>query len=377
MKKSVLFLMAVLTVVSIGFPGQSVAAEQKHFRHLMFRESPLASYRGIHPVSKQQSQSVAHYEFSYDDQGRVKQISRKINDTLIGGMGVFDSFIWFAPQVRIAYQANREVHTYYGPKGEQISAHGKVWRAEYKLDESGNRQSLVFFDAQGKPTESEWNIHQYQWRASHDGHTFEKRLNLKGEQMALRPEFKFYEVKLEYDNEGKLVFMRNFGINHQLTNNDSGAGIDRITYDLSGNFIRWQVYDKDGNAVEGNRPMVHLGEHLYDSFGNKIGMRGFDRHGKNMPFSWGSIKQLRSFNKQGIQDSYTAFNADGSFDVHLKWQYNERGTQQTSLTSFDESGKKSPSPHLRGAAQITFHNDNGETERKFYDVQGKQMQIAE
>ena len=350
------------------------AKDAEHFRHLMFRETPFASYKGIHPISNKKSQSVAHYEFQYDKQGRVRQISRKMGDKVVDSLGVWDTFIWFAPQVKIDYQQGKEVHTYYGLNDEQISVHGKVWRAVYTLNNKGQRTNLNFYDKAGEPVESEWNIHQYQWRPSDDGHTFEKRVNLAGEQQKFRPVFEFYEVKLEYDKEGKLAFVRNYGTEHKLSNNSSGAGIDRITYDLAGNFVRWQVYDKDGKPVEGNRPMVHLGEHLYDNHGNKIGLRGFDRFGNLMPFAWGSLYQRDEFNEQGAQTSHKAVKADGSIDMHLVTAYDSTGVNRISITSLDEQGNKKADARLRGAAQVKYSKDeDGKTKRTFVGVDGKEI----
>ena len=54
------------------------AATNEYFRHIMFRESPYAEYRGIHPVAIQQGESLrapdfAHYAISRDAEGRVHE----------------------------------------------------------------------------------------------------------------------------------------------------------------------------------------------------------------------------------------------------------------------------------------------------------------
>ncbi|NMP33122.1 hypothetical protein HII17_16305 [Thalassotalea sp. M1531] len=369
-------LLVALAIANTCMTSHAFAENEKHFRHIMFRETPFAPYRGIYPINEQKSEAVTHYEFKYDDKQRVTQITRKIDDHVIDSMGVWDSFIWFAPQVKISYLPGKEVHTYFNTKGEQISAHGAVWQAIYQLGTSGNRQSLEFFDKAGKAVESEWHVHRYEWRPSEDGHVFEKRFNLAGEQVTLRPEFKFHEVKLEYDNDGKLVFVRNFGTKHQPINNDSGAGIDRITYDLNGNFIRWQVYGKDGNPVEGNRPRVHLGEHLYDSKGNKIGLRGFDRFGKQIAFSWGALSHVYRYNEQGIQTETKSYKADGSFQEHFVYTFSEQGTRRTSLTALDADGNPTNDPRLKGAAKVTYqYDEQGRAEPSFFDYKGKELAV--
>ncbi|MDF2177948.1 hypothetical protein P2G88_06760 [Aliiglaciecola sp. CAU 1673] len=353
------------TLISIG-----VMAKEQYFGHLMFRETPYASYRGIHAMAETNNPNVAHYEFQYDDKGRVTQIAYQLGDKLIRNNQVWDSFIWFAPMVKIAYSPGKEVHTYFDANGNQIETHGKVFRAEYKLNQEGQRTALAFFDKDGKPSESEWGVHRYEWQVAGDRLIREKRFGLDGEQKTIRPDFQFHEIELEYDKDGKLAFMRNLGINGQPTNNDSGAGIDRITYDLAGNFIRWQVYDKDGNPVEGNDPMVHLGEHLYDARGNKIGLRGFDRHGKQVTFSWGVYEHAMSYDSHGNQTDHKTYNEQGELLSHLNFQYNPTGTAFAWLKSLGQNGQLQESPMLGGAAALEFsYQQNGQAERKRYDSQ--------
>jgi len=364
-----------LSVSNIALANNNHGASQSHtalenqryFRHIMFRETPYANYRGIHQVESKDNPNVAHYEFDYDTQGRITEISYQISDKMIRGNEVWDSYIWFAPKVKIAYQSDTEIHTYFDINDKQINAHGNVYRAIYQLDSHGNRTGLRFYDKEGQPSESAWNIHRYEWRTA-NGKVYEKRFDLNGEQQTMRPALKFHEVELEYDTDGKLAFMRNFGLEGKPTNNDSGAGIDRIVYDQEGNFSRWMVFDKDGNPVEGNRPMVHIGEHLYDEFGNKVGLRGFDRTGKRIPFSWGAFEHKLSYNKYGNQQHHIMTKADGSFDRHLELEYTEDHTHISRLKSLNEHSQLASSPMLGGAAAIEYaYKADGSRERKLFN----------
>ncbi|WP_100658393.1 hypothetical protein [Alteromonas flava] len=253
----------------------------------------------------------------------------------------------------IAYADDSEIHTYYNSEGIQIAAHGNVYNSIYELNDNGQRIALRFFDQHGNASESEWSVHRYEWRHA-NGNVYEKRFNLNDEQQPLRPVLTFYEVELEYDRDDKLVFMRNLGLTGEPTNNESGAGIDRITYDHKGNFIRWQVFDKDGKPVEGNRPMVHLGEHLYDEYGNKVGMRGFNRYGKQIPFSWGIFEHARTFNQYGNMVEHAMYNADGSLSRHMLIEYNPAQTEITWLKALNELGQLVNSPMLGGAAALQY-----------------------
>ncbi|WP_300529107.1 hypothetical protein [Maricaulis sp.] len=337
--------------------GTSAAAQADQYRHIMFRETPYAAYRGIHPIDAELAAGVAHYEFDYDDQGRLSRVVYQVGDQPVWDNGVWDSFIWFAPDVRVSYEAGREIHSYFNTQGERVAAHGNVYSAVYTLDENGARTALAFYDAEGEPSESEWGIHRYDWRPSDDGHVFERRYNLAGEMMPMRPVLEFYETKMEYDADGKLVFMRNYGLEGVPTDNSTGAGIDRITYDLAGNFIRWQVYDHAGNAVEGNRPGVHLGEHLYDAFGNKIGLRGFDRHGNQQVFSWGSMMTRTTYDAHGNRYESWTHGPDGAEQGRARWTYSEDGAQVETISGRTPEGELTAHAGLGGAALIRYVRD--------------------
>ena len=147
-------LCRLLSVSAIA-PFIAAPASADLYRHIMFRESPYAPYRGIHELDPNLSDEVAHFDFDHDEQGRLIAITHRIGDVVIASNGNWDSFIWFAPQVRIAYGDGTETHTYFNADGEQIHAHGRVWEARYTLDENGERTALAFFDEDGEPSEND------------------------------------------------------------------------------------------------------------------------------------------------------------------------------------------------------------------------------
>ncbi len=352
------------------------ASKSEFFRHIMFRESPFAPYKGIYPIDKKQANKVAHYRFDYDKQGRVISIAHMIGDKVISNNGNWDSFIWFAPKVTIEYGKNKETHRYFNILNEQVEAHGKVYSAEYQLTD-GMRTSLTFTDKEGKPSQNAWGAHHYTWSVDEKGLIIEKRFGLDKKMVSIRPEFKFFETRLHYDNEGKLMFMYNYGLEGEPTNNDSGAGIDRIYYDLNGNFQRWQVFDKDHKPVNGNRPMVHIGEHLYDNYGNKIGIRGFDVNGAPKLFSWGHSLALNSYDKFGNQVSVTSFGEDKKFLSNAQIEYSKDGLKRTWIKFFDENKNLVNSPQLGGGAALEYNYKEGErlaSGRTIYDANMKKIE---
>lgn len=350
--------------------------EEAYFRHMMFRESPYSPYRGIYPLDKKQTANTAHYVFEYDEKGRITSIAHKIGDTIIADNGNWDSFIWFAPKVTITYAKDKEVHHYFNHENQPIEAHGKVFKAEYRLH-NGQRKSLTFFDKANDPSESEWQVNRYDWSIDEQQRIVEKRYNLKNEQVSLRPQFKFYETRMAFDDDGKVAFMYNYGLEGKPTNNDSGAGIDRIFYDHNGNFSRWHVYDKDGNPVEGNNPMVHIGEHLYDEFGNKVMMRGFDRKGAEKAFAWGHLKMVNTYDRFGNQTANIAFDTDGQQVTHAVVEYSQDGLRREWIRFLDTEGNLVNAPQLGGAAALQFTYDQGNrtpTGRVFFNAEMEKVE---
>lgn len=330
------------------------AKDSAYFRHLTFRETPYSPYRGIHPIDKKTAQTTAHYRFDYDKQGRVTAIAHMIGDQIINDNGNWDTFIWFAPKVIITYQGDQEIHQYHNSRDERITAHGDVYQANYQTNPQGQRITLTFTNADNQPSENAWGIHRYQWQHTGERQIIEKRFDLAGQQKSIRPEFHFFETHMTFNHRGLIEVMKNHGTEGKPSNNDSGAGIDRIFYDLAGNFQRWHVYDKDGKPVNGNRPMVHIGEHLYDSQGNKIGMRGFDTQGKPIPFSWGDFEIRNHFDHHGNQTGSQILNRQGQQTRRITVEYQQGGLRRDWIKTYDANDQLSTSPLLGGAAALKY-----------------------
>ncbi|MFC3193594.1 hypothetical protein ACFODZ_04970 [Marinicella sediminis] len=360
MKSYIYFILFIL----IGMTNQTHAeqhqtGESTYFRHLAFRETPFSTYRGIYPITQQQARSTAHYRFDHDDQGRVTAVSHRIGEHIIHNNGNWDTFIWFAPKVTIEYGDQQEIHRYHNRVNERITVHGDVYQAIYQLNDQGQRVSLTFTNESQQPSENTWHINRYTWQHLNDHQLLEKRFNLAGEQQPIRPEFVFHETRMTFDRRGFIHKLENLGLNGQPTNNDSGAGIDRIYFDLHGNFQRWQVFDKDHKPVEGNRPGVHVGEHLYDASGNKIGLRGFDLKGDPKGFAWGDFMIRNAYDSFGNQTINESLDDQHQLKRRLTITYAANGLKREWIKHHNQSGDLSSTPMLGGAAALRYEYANG------------------
>ena len=356
-------IMAMATFAVFNSLPSAASEEQqvtsKYFRHIVFRETPFSQYRGIYPINQQTAKNSAHYKFDYDKQGRVVSVSYQLGDKLINQNGVWDSFIWFAPKVTIRYSTDGEEHHYYNVNNERSEVHGQVYTAKYTYDKRGQRQSLRFYDKQGKPSENAWQAHHYAWQIDAQNRIQENRYNLSKEQVTIRPNFDFYELRLDYGNDDLLDFMYNYGKNSELTDNNTGVAMDRIYYDKNGNFQRWQVFNSKREPVEGNRPQVHTGEHLYDEFGNKVGLRGYDRFGQRMRFSWGDFEVSNSYNQHGNQITAQTLDEQGQIEMNVIVEYDPSQTKRTMLKFVDEQGQLTANKRFNGAAAISYKYKDG------------------
>ena len=361
----------IYALVACIVSAAPAVADTSYYRHLVFRETPFSAHEGVHPITAEKAQSTAHYRFDYDSEGRVRTISHSIGDKIIASNGNWDSFTWFGPKVEITYEGKRETHHFFNSENQPMAVHGGVFRAEFELDKGGMRRSLAYFNESGEAVAGAWGAHKYLWSLDAENRVKEQRLSLAGEQVRLRPNLEFFEIRITFGADDRIIMMQNYGQDSTPTNNASGAGIDRIYYDAQGNFVRWAVYDKDNNPVEGNAPNVHVGEHLYDLKGNKIGMRGFDRQGRRMIFATGDYNTQMNFDERGNAVSMAHYNKAGETVRKTLYEYTDDGRYYSWVKSVDGNDKLKAAPYFGGAAAIHLKRDPKnplKMERVFYSA---------
>ncbi|MDF1698904.1 MAG: serine protease [Saprospiraceae bacterium] len=354
--------------------GSSSLQKTEYYRHLVFRESPYSDFKGIHPIDKDQSMEEAHYQFVYDRQNRLVEVSHKIGNDLIGDNGNWDSFMWFNAKVTIAYSEGKEVRHFYNRLDENIETHGKMYKAVFTLDERGQRTSLKFYDKEDQPSENAWGIHSYAWTEHNETSVMEERFSLNGESRTVRPNFTFHKIKLVYGNDDYLDFMYYQDEDGNLINNTMKAAMDRIVYDNEGNFSRWMVFDKDKKLVEGNAPQLAIGEHLYDTRGNKVELRGFDVEGRSKAMPSGVARELKSYDSYNNQIEVKTLDIDGKMMEHIKQEFSVDGKRLEWIKFYDDQGNLTMHSSGQFAALKFEYDANGRfAARKNYDVNLKEI----
>ena len=244
---------ASLTATLLALGALAQADSFKHYRHMVFRESPMENLSGRHEIDAEKAKTTLHHRFRYDDQGRLIEVRRAVGDKVTRNLGSFEGFFWWAPQVRIEYAPGKETRSFYNEAGDRIAAHGPVWRMEFTLDAQGRRSALHYFDKDGKPVEGEWGAHRYAWEHPEPGVVIETRHKINGDSAPLRSNFLFHRVRLEFGHDDLLDTMLNIDAKGDLVATNSGSAVDRIIYDPWGSFVRWQVYDTQRRPKNGKR----------------------------------------------------------------------------------------------------------------------------
>ncbi len=350
------------------------AQKTNYYRHLVFRETPFSDIKGIHPIDKETSKKETHYRFVYDAQNRLIEVSHRLGDFIINQNDNWDTFIWFSAKMTINYTKNQEIRHFYNRLDEKVEAHGKMYKAVFDLNSDGKRTSMKIYDKEGKPSESAWGIHQYQWTIQENGNVIEKRFNLKKEPKTIRPDFTFFTVRLEFGNDDILDFIYHLDDDGNIINNSMKAAMDRIVYDQEGNFSRWMVFDKDLKPVEGNAPEFAIGEHLYDAKGNKVEMRGFDVIGKPKAMPTGVARVLNTYDKYNNQTEVKTLDLEGNILQYIKREYSEDGRRIEWWKYLDANGNLAMIPQANYAAvKFEYDKEGKMAGRKRFDTNLKEV----
>jgi len=373
----------LITILQIG-PAMATTAETtaktavasvEYYRHLVFRESPLENIRGIYPLTAAERLKTLHFMFVRDDQGRLTEVSQRLGDQPVDSHGSWQGFFWFSPTLKISYAPNKETRTFYNTAGEQIAAHGKVYRAEFSLNATGQRQSLQFFDQDNQPVNNEWGSARYQWQHVKPGTVIEQRFNLAGEPVTMRPNLLFQQIRMEFGHDDLLDFVYNIDEQGQLVNNATGAAVDRIVYDLNDNFVRWLVFDKDLKPVNGNAPMVAIGEHLYDALGQKTGLRGFSTDGSDKAMQDSPALYTNQYDQFGNIEFSREFDHHKQLTAEVRFSYSSDGRRREWIRFYDGKGQLS-GRNGPAAVQYVYDAQGRRTGQTMFDTSMQQIKAS-
>lgn len=334
-----------------------------YFSTLAFVETPLSPFKGSIPLSAEIASRRKHFRFSYDSLDRLTSLSFYTGDFPSQPNHTANLF-FLSHRLEFQYEEDREIISFYDSNGTPTSVLGNCHRFIYQLNELGYRAALYFEDKEGKRIENSWNIFQYTWNYQADGSVIEERFNQKKEAVSIRPGFEFYRLRLYFNPLGHIALMQNIDQEGKLIENSTGAAQDQIKTNAAGNFIAWQVLDKEGQPEKGNGPDVAMGIQSFNEFGYEISLEHRDEKGQRICSkygicisrtefdSWGNLKERKFYDTEGraAQHQIAAYH-------HLKIVWDKSGRFRESLSYFDTEGR-AVSHHRRGYASVSYTYDD-------------------
>ena len=147
----------LLTLIAFAFilgscnqeaPKEDDKENIKHYRQLLFTETPWDPIRGTHEISAKEALLVNSYAISYDDSDRIVQVTFGRGDSLLPKSRLG------AAKVMMTYKDNLETRTYFDINGDPKTVNGEVFKSVYTMDEKGFRTGLKFYDTAGAPMEN-------------------------------------------------------------------------------------------------------------------------------------------------------------------------------------------------------------------------------
>jgi len=237
--------------------------------------TPRMELKGLYQISQVTAEDVAHYKFSYDEEGRVVEIINSHPDTRgehpLSDLGVH--------RVSIHYAENTESRTYFDTEDKPVRNLRKVFKEVYTYDADGFKSGLSFYDEDDKRIESGWNVATYKWSSS-DSMVLERRYDLNGKPQVLAPFFTLGSTLIEYNEQGLIVGQFNVDENGQVIAHESGMASYHDIHDTEGNVVLILYRDIKGrliNAADGDFASILLIRNLH---GNVSKSMGIDEKGK-------------------------------------------------------------------------------------------------
>ncbi len=248
MRKTI-FLIAYLLV------SQLIQAQtQKYFKHLIFRETPYSQTEGRIPLTEKEAKNVNHFELSYNASNKLISVEYKYQQNLItlNRSGILDGKKALAPRTQIKYEDDKEIRTFFDVNGKQTINGMGVFKEVYSYNKKGKRIGLKFFDKNDRPINNSWKVFEYKWKHIDNNSVLEKRKNVSGTNVPMRPYYKFYNVLYKFNDKGILISMNNVDKKMRLINDETGIAIDKASYDKDNNLISFNFFNAENKPVIGS-----------------------------------------------------------------------------------------------------------------------------
>lgn len=248
----------------------SQAQTQKYYKHLIFRETPYSKTEGRIPLTEKETKNVNHFKLSYNTANKLILVEYKYKQNLINlnRSGILDGKRALAPKTEIKYIKNEEIRLFFDVDNKPITNGMGVFKEVYYYNKKEKRVGLKFYNKNDKPINNNWNVFEYTWKHINNNSVLEKRKNVSGENVPMRPYYKFYNVLYKFDDNGLLLSMNNVNEKLNLLNDETGIATDQAIYDEGNNLIQFKFFNDKNIRVVGSFLGTAGGFATYDDNGN-------------------------------------------------------------------------------------------------------------
>ena len=246
------------------------AQNTKYFKHLIFRETPFSKTEGRILLTNEDAKKVNHFKLSYDSSNRLILVEYQYNLNLIelNRSGLLDGKRALAPKTQIIYTENKETRLFFDVDNIPTTNGMGVFKEVYSYNKKGKRIGLKYFNKNDEPTNNSWIIFEYTWKHINNNSVLEKRKNVNGVNVPMRPYYKFHNVIYKFKDNGLLLSMNNVDKKLRLTNDETGIATDKATYDVENNLINFKFFNAENKPAVGSFLGTAGGFATYDDNGN-------------------------------------------------------------------------------------------------------------
>ena len=248
-------LLVFVGLQAISFTAFSSPHLVKYCASTVFRETPFANIRCAKEISFEQASTIKHFEFEFDEQGRLTSVQYKLKNRLVS---YSDRFVR-SPRTKIKYQEKQEIRTYFDENNLPTLVSGDIFKSIFSLDNQGRRTSVKFLNLGGDLVNNDFGIAAYNWTVLDNGQVVETRVNTDGDLVRNRPGFGYMVTRFAYDANGLLTRMYNLGSKgEELTSDEAGVVMTQISYSPLGQFKQWLNLGADGKPIKGMSAIAEI-----------------------------------------------------------------------------------------------------------------------
>jgi len=374
MKKATNLILAVLMLLSCGL--KVTAQHTQYAMGIVFRETPFADIRGTKKMEEHDVDNKKHFELDYDEKGRLVECRYMLNGKLVP---FSDRFVR-APKIKIDYQENEEIRTFYNEFGHRTLVSGNVYETRFALNAEGKRIGLTFYNIAGDIIENDFGIAKYAWETLSNGNVMEWRYNIRDEVVRNRPEFQYFVTLFSYNTHGLLAQMTNLGKEGKTPTPDEANVITtKVRYTAHGQLTEWSNYDRDGKLTRGMTNIAKIA-YIPSDFFSEQEAAFIDENNEPQLTNWGVHKVVYRFDEHGNEVERTFLdtedrpsNSNSGIGI-IKTTYDADGRFLATRSFFDKEGN----PIGLGANKIheykTQFDSKGRPVRgSYHNLEGKMV----